>query len=262
MKQKTPLAVALLAMAFLAAAYGVAYYSGPSFLVKDSKTSLMIDSPLALDRDGSRGATVTAIGHSYDPTGIRIFVSRVYSFVSGAEFSLDWSDVTMLRLRPVFFINRSRDDLSSPVAANFTVDWIIEGEGHHGKRLLDEGVYMGRTIDTSLSEPPSGMEDFSENLTGKYLMELNFSELDSEFIGNGTEGSYNISITGKARYALVSWSGSNVSNSTEYTIFRGQVNYNRSERMVSFYYPATFFTEELRITHPFLIRIKKLFGTL
>jgi hypothetical protein len=253
------LLIGLLALALVIALYLGIYFVPQSFLLKESSTSLVIEHPLILIRDGSRGVGVSILGHSFDPPGIREFVSRVYHNLPGYRIDLDGSDVTSMRTKTLYFINRSEGDRISPVAAIFALSWKVEGQGDHGSVVVDSGEFNGRIYDSSLYGLPKDMETYTDTITGDDTVVLNLSEIDSVFaVGNG---SYNLVMKGVVNYTLISLSGQSVSNKRNYTIFEAEIDYlNGTRRNLRLFYPSNFFTENVRITHPIIVRIKKAIG--
>jgi hypothetical protein len=240
--------------------YLALYLAAPSHFVKDSQTSLAIESPLILIRDGSRGVDVSVIGHSYDPPGIREFVSRVYHFVPGNRIDLNSGDLSSIRTKNLYFINRSIIDGISPVAAEFTVNWVVEGRGRGRGVEIDSGSFSAKLVDTSLPKAPESLKKFDESTSERPGAVLNLTELDSIFADSG-EGSYVLEMKGDVDYTFIPWSGYRVSNNKTYTVFIAEVSYsNRTHEAVSIYYPMNFFTENVRITHPYIVRAKHTFG--
>jgi hypothetical protein len=236
------------------------FFSPPSMFVKDSQTSLAIESPILLIRDGSRGVEVSVIGHSYDPPGIREFVSRVYHFVPGNRIEIKTGDLASIRTKNLYFINRSTKDGISPVAAEFTVNWVVESKGKGRVAEIERGTFNAKLLDSTLKDVPMNLKKFDETNSEIPGIALNLTELDSIFTDSG-KGSYFLEMKGSINYTFFPWSDYNISNNETYTIFTAEVSYsNHTHEDVNFYYPMNFFTENVRITHPYIVRAKQTFG--
>jgi hypothetical protein len=250
------------AVALALAVYVALFMVSPTALVKESPTSLAIDSSLVFIRDGSRGVEVSVLVHSYDPPGIREFVSRVYHFTPNYHMELDGSDVTSIRTKTGYFINRSAGDGSSPVAAEFTVNWAVKGKNNAGTIILDNVIFSGKTLDASPSTIPEELKPFIAPASEPDSISLNLSELDSR-LAVDDEGSYTIEMKGIVNYTFISWSGHRVSNIKNYTVFWANVSYSKGEHnRIRVYYPMNFFTETVRITHPLLVKAKSTLGVI
>ena len=248
------LSIAVFGLAILA---GIIYLTPPSLLVKEAQASLFLESTLALIRDGSRGVEVSVLGHSYDPSGVREFVSRTYRFVPGYTLELDARDVTSIRTKNIYFINMSKHDSISPVAAVFHVNWWVEGEGKNQSLVIARGDYDARLVESTLSHLPREFSSYTESVSGEEEVVLNLSEIDVLLAG-GDEGSYTLELKGDVYYTFIPWSGHQVSNEKNFTVFTIDVSYlNGTKSRMRLYYPLNYFTEEVQITHPMLVRAKQ-----
>jgi hypothetical protein len=250
----------LIALSLVLILYIAAFLAAPSFLIKESETNLVIDNQLIFIRDKTRGVGVSVIGHSYDPPGIREFVSRVYHFVPGYNLGINGDDVIEIRTKNLYFINRSRKDRISPVAAVFTVNWEVEGKSKQRSVIVESGEFRVMTVDSSLSKLPDNMAEFKESTSGEDVMILNFTEID-KILAEGDEGVYTIEMKSLVNYTFIPWSGHRISNKTGHMVFKADVSYvNGSHKNMTIYYPLNSITEKVRITHPRLVRAKQLFG--
>jgi hypothetical protein len=232
----------------------------PSLVVTESPTSFSIESPIILIRDGSRGVGVSVIGHSYDSPGIREFVSRVYHFIPGSRIELNGGDLTSIRTKNLYFINRSAGDEISPVAAEFTVAWMVEGRGAGKAMEIESGMFSGKILDTSLTRIPEDLASFDENPSEKEGIDLNLTEIES-LLEVGDEGNYTIEMKGEVEYTFIPWSGQRVSSQNRFIFFTAEVIYrNQTREKIRFHYPQNFFTEKVIITHPLQVRAKEVFG--
>jgi hypothetical protein len=259
MKHKRLGNVSILVLLLIAVLYLAAYIATPSLLVKESETSLIIEDSIVFTRDKSKGVGVSVIGHSYEPPGIREFVSRVYHFVPGYRLERRIEDVTSIRTKNIFFINRSEKDRISPVAAEFTVNWRVEGRSKERVVTIESGEFSGKTVDTSLPEVPSEWAHLKESSWGEKEVILNFTDADNLLV-EGDEGTYTLEMKSEVEYTFSSWSGSSVSNKKNYSVFTAEISYyNGSHENMILYFPPNSLTEELSITHPLVVRAKQLF---
>jgi|GEM_PF-6757721 len=261
--EKTLMAVFLAGIAFIGMGVSLAaYFASPSSFVKESRTSLLIDNYLVLYRNGSRGARVTSMGHSYAAGGAGIleFAGRVYRFVPGYRFEFDASDITTMGSKIIYFINRSKADDTSPVAAAFEVFWEIEGKGKNKSKIVESGYFRGSTTDSPHASLPREMKSFREEIEGKDEFYLNFTQLDAEF-ADDSEGKYTLEMRGSINYTFIPWSGYTSGNKKNYMVFKADVSYmNGTHTRINLYYPVNFFTENVRITHPVLVKLKQILG--